>query len=120
MSLTSKQEKFAQSIADGLKNSDAYRAAGYSMKNPKTVAEAASRLAKDSKVLARIRELQGVLADKALWTREQSVAVLADVASAARPGEKVSAVKELNAMHGYLAPTKHEVDLKVVVNVHFD
>jgi len=121
MTLTAKQEKFCQSIADGMNQSDAYRAA-YSAgrMKPETVQNNAYNLLKNSEVAARVGELKDALANKALWTREQSVSVLADVASSAKPGEKVSAVKELNAMHGFLAPTKHEVDLKVVVNVHFD
>lgn len=121
MKLTAKQEKFAQCIADGMTQADAYRSA-FNAGNMKdaTIHKRASELMAGGYVSGRVEELRGKLESKALWTREKSVAVLSDVAEQARPGERVSAVKELNAMHGFLAPTKHEVDMRVVVNVHFD
>ena len=123
MKLTAKQEKFCQAIADGMNQSDAYRSA-YNASNMKleTVNSKAYELSKNGQVAARVAELRKAISDKILWTREKSVSVLAEIAEQekAKAGEKVSAVKELNAMHGFLAPTKHEVDLKVVVNVHFD
>ena len=111
--LTAKQEAFAQSIADGLSQSDAYRASyAASRMADKTVWEKASALAADGKVSARIAELRGALAEKQLWTREQSVAVLRDKVINDGDSPKaalVAAVKELNAMYGFNEPAK--VDL---------
>lgn len=122
MTLTAKQEKFCQSIADGMSQADAYRAA-YSAGNMKaeTVQNKAHVLMKGGEVRARVNELRGALSASLIWTREQSVEVLAEIARGAesRPGEKVSAVKELNSMHGFNEATKLDVEMKFprVINV---
>jgi hypothetical protein len=60
----------------------------------------------DGKVRARADELKSALAAKALWTREQSVSVLVNVIDDgdSKGGDKISAVKVLNEMHGFNAP----------------
>lgn len=112
MTLTAKQEAFAQAVSGGMNQSNAYRSA-YDAGNmaPKTVTEKASALAADGKVSARIAELKAALATKVLWTREDSVHTLREIAtdSEAKAAEKVSAIKELNLMHGFNAPTKVEI-----------
>lgn len=112
MTLTAKQEAFAQAIADGKNQSDAYRTA-YSAggMKPESVQQSACRLMGDLKVAARVKELREALANKALWTREQSVAVLAEVVAAmdAKHSDKISAVKVLNDMQGFNAPEKLEL-----------
>jgi hypothetical protein len=77
----------------------------------KSINEKASALAADVKVSSRIAELKAALASKALWTREDSVHTLREIAtdSEAKAAEKVSAIKELNLMHGFNAPTKVEI-----------
>jgi phage terminase small subunit len=122
MKLTAKQENFAQAIADGMNQSDAYRAA-YSAggMKPQTIQESASRLMADRKVIARVDQLKAKLEAKALWTRQDSVEALRSIAtdSEARANEIVAAIKELNAMHGYQAPTKSEIAVTFpkVINV---
>jgi len=112
MTLTAKQEAFAQAIADGKNQSDAYRAA-YSAGNmkPEVINVKASQLAADGKVKVRVNELKEALANKSLWTREQSVAVLAEVVGSrdAKHSDKISAVKVLNDMQGFNAPEKLEL-----------
>ena len=123
MQLTNKQEAFAQAIADGLNQSDAYRSAYSASKMKAEVVHVkASQLAADGKVAVRVASLREELANKSLWTREQSVSVLAGVVEAedAKHGDKISAVKVLNDMQGFNAPTKVEVAAKVSINVHFD
>ena len=110
--LSAKQESFAQAIAKGMTQADAYRKAYPSAnRTEKTVHENASRLAKNVKVASRVKELKGNLEQKALWTREMSVKALVAAYKEGSAGVKVSAVKELNLMHGYNAPEK--VDLHV-------
>lgn len=114
MSLTHKQEAFAQAVADGMSQAEAYRTAYSAEKmKPETVWARASELMGDSKVAVRVAELKAALAEKALWKREDSVSVLSEIAlntmGDAKYTERVSAVKELNAMHGYNEPAK--VDL---------
>ena len=112
MTLTAKQEGFAQSIADGMSQADAYRA-NYSADkmSDKQVWEEASKVAKNPKVSARIGEMREALAEKQLWTRADSVNVLKGIAqsSASPESARVSSVKELNAMHGFNEPSKLEV-----------
>ena len=112
MALTAKQEQFAQGLADGLTQADAYRAAySASKQTDATLWANASRMASDSKVIARVAELQSALADKQLWTRADSVTELADIARGveSKAAEKIAAIKELNLMHGFNAPTKIEL-----------
>jgi hypothetical protein len=115
MSLTPKQENFAQCIADGMTQADAYRTA-YDVSadsKPETTWARASELMADSKVSGRVAELKGKLEAKALWTREMSVKALARAYKIAEQSNNSSgmtgAVKELNVMHGYNEPFK--VDL---------
>ena len=123
MKLTAKQEAFSQAIAGGMNQSDAYRSAynAGGMKDA-SINVNASKMMADAKVALRVGELQSALANKALWTREDSVVGLRSIAvdSGSKAGEITAAIKELNAMHGFQAPTKHEVDMRVNVNVHFD
>lgn len=58
MDLTPKQEAFCLAYIETSNASEAYRRAGYSAGNDKTTHEAASRLLKNSKVIARVEALQ--------------------------------------------------------------
>lgn len=115
MALTPKQEAFAHAVASGSTQADAYRIAfdvGEKTK-PETVQANASRLMADSMVSARVKELRDQLAEMALWTRLDSVQTLADIAKGyaedAKTSDRVSAVKALNAMHGWDAASKIEL-----------
>jgi phage terminase small subunit len=117
--LTAKQEKFCQSIADGMNQTDAYRSA-YTCKNmsQKAVWNSAYQLAKHHEVTIRISELKAKIEKKQLWTREASVNVLKDIAESKRftkESDKIAAVKELNAMHGFNSATKLEVTTNPLV-----
>lgn len=106
--LTPKQEKFAQCVADGMSQADAYRNSFdcSPTTKPETIQKRASELMSDGVIAGRVKELREKLAERALWTREDSVNVLKSIATDefnAKPAERVSAVKELNAMHGFNA-----------------
>lgn len=120
MTITTKQEKFAQSLADGMTQADAYRTA-YSAdrQTDATVWANASRMAANSMVVARVASLKALLADKALWTREKSVAILAKIADneESKAVEQISAIKELNIMHGFNAPTQIELGGTVITRI---
>lgn len=115
--LTAKQEAFAQGIADGLGQADAYRMAydADGMKD-ESVYPQASKLMKNPKIATRVAELKSQVADKQLWTREMSVKGLMSAYRIALEAKSstgmTGAVKELNIMHGYNEPTKHSVELK--------
>ena len=107
LKLTAKQEAFAQAIADGMGQADAYRMA-YDAEGMKdsTVYPKASRMMNEGKIRARIDELKAQVAEKQLWSREMSVKALVQAYREGSGAVKVSAVKELNAMHGYNEPSK--------------
>ena len=112
MTLTAKQENFAQAVAGGMNQSDAYRSAYNAGKmKPESINQLACKLAADINVSSRVKELQTELANKSLWTRQDSVAELADIARGveSKAAEKVAAIKELNLMHGFNAPSKIEI-----------
>ena len=112
MALTPKQEKFAQCVADGMTQADAYRSA-FDVRpttKPESVIRSASELMSDPNISSRVAELRQQLSEKALWTRQDSVQALISVLSNPESQKDViAAVKELNAMHGYNAPQKLEV-----------
>jgi hypothetical protein len=124
MSLTAKQEAFAQAVASGMSQAEAYRT-NYDVDpdcKPETIWEEASRVANDRNVSARVTFLKDEIAAKALWTREDSVLTLKAIATdeAARHGDKTGAVKVLNEMHGYNAPKEINVNGNLSLNVSFD
>ena len=108
--LTAKQEAFAQAIASGKTQADAYRGA-YDAENMKenSVWTNASKLMSDAKVAQRVEELRKGLEKKELWTREMSVKALIGAYKDGNPTAKIAAVKELNAMHGFNEPTRLDV-----------
>lgn len=121
MNLTAKQEAFAQCVANGMTQSDAYRTA-YDVSpetTAKSVNELSSRLMAVVMVKARVRELQDLLAMAEMWSRQDSVTALRDIVidGESRAGEKTAAVKELNAMYGFNAPTKSQVTADVSGNL---
>jgi len=121
--LTAKQESFAQAIAGGVNQSDAYRGAYNTSKMiPSSIHVNASKIASDAKVAQRIALLREELASKSLWTREQSVAVLSAVVGdrEARHGDRINAVKVLNDMQGFNAPAKVEHSGGISMQIHFD
>jgi hypothetical protein len=116
--LTNKQEQYAQAIADGMSQAAAYRHAYNAGKmKAETIYSKASELMADGKVAARVQELRGKLAEKAMWTREMSVKALVKAYRVAEgqtnAGGMTGAIKELNAMHGYNEPTRHEITAAV-------
>ena len=110
--LTPKQEVFAQSVADGLSQADAYRSAYKvgSRTKPETVHKRASELMADGEVAGRVRALRKSLSECALWTRRESVMALRDIAIGNAPASaRIQAIRELNVMHGYHQPERLEV-----------
>ena len=123
MSLTSKQEAFAQAVASGMSQAEAYRT-HYDVDpecKPETIWEEASRVANDRNVSARVQLLKDEIAAKALWTREDSVRTLKSVIEGNDKGTEITgAVKVLNEMHGYNAPKEINVNGNLGINVKFD
>ena len=118
LKLTAKQESFAQGIADGLGQADAYRMA-YDAEGMKdaTVYSKASIMMSKGNIRARVDELKSQVAEKQLWSREMSVKALVAAYREGSGAVKVSAVKELNAMHGYNEPSKLNITGSMVTRI---
>jgi phage terminase small subunit len=71
--LTHLQESFCQHIVSGMNQAEAYRAAGYTWETmaENTVYQAASRLAADSKIAARVDQLRQPVVAKVAWDLER-------------------------------------------------
>jgi hypothetical protein len=111
MSLTHQQEAFAQAVASGKSQSDAYRIAyPKSLKwKPDSVWNKSYGLAAKVEVRARIEAIKAELAERGLWTREDSArALIGVVQSPDKASDVVAAVKVLNEMNGFEAPKKVE------------
>lgn len=112
--MTPKQEKFAQCVADGMSQADAYRTAfdATEMKDA-TIHKRASELMSNGEISGRVQELKEQLSSKALWTRADSVRALETAMRIAQDKDNaaglVAAVKEMNAMHGFNEPSKLEL-----------
>lgn len=109
--LTAKQEAFAQGIADGLTQADAYRAAyGVNKMTDNAVYREASLLIGRPKIAQRVADIKATLEKRQLWTREMSVKALVKAyktaEATANSSAMTGAVKELNSMHGFNAPAK--------------
>lgn len=76
--LTPKQEKFAQGVASGLSQSDAYRKSFNVRKNtkPESVNQAASKLMSNTNISSRVRELQKPYIEEAGITLQSHLAAL--------------------------------------------
>lgn len=111
--LTPKQEKFAQLYVELGNASEAYRVAYNSKAKAESVHVNASKVLSDARVSLRVKELREQLEEKSLWKRLDSIKTLASIADGtnveAKPSDRVNAVKALNTMHGWDAPSKLDV-----------
>lgn len=120
--LTAKQELFAQCIADGMGQADAYRTAYDSATaSDASIYVQASNLMKNSKVAIRVDELKSQVVEKQLWSREMSVKGLIQAYRVAQDAKTstgmTAAVKELNNMHGFNEPTKLSITGSMVTRI---
>ena len=99
-----RHERFAQELAQGISQRKAYRAAFPASERWKdeTVDSKASKLAKDGKVLARVKELQEAAASKAVKTARQRKEWLSAVMDddAEEMQHRLKACDMLNRMEG--------------------
>jgi phage terminase small subunit len=120
--LTAKQELFAQCIADGMGQADAYRTAyEATTASDASIYVQASNVMKNSKVAIRVDELKSQVVEKQLWSREMSVKGLIQAYRVAQDAKTstgmTAAVKELNNMHGFNEPTKLSITGSMVTRI---
>lgn len=113
MNLTPKQEAFCLAYMETGNASEAYRLAGYSTNaTPKTINEAASRLLKDSKVVARLSTLRERAVKKTLVTVESIAAELDEAralalsAEVSQPSAAISASMGKAKLYGLIIDKK--------------
>jgi hypothetical protein len=123
MALTPKQERFAQEVASGKSQAEAYRTA-FNVKpttKPETSQANACRLMADSNVSTRVAELRAAVAERVTWTMADSLDVLSTIAKGldadAKPSDKVNAVKAINTMIGLDAPSKLSITGNLVTRI---
>ena len=114
--ITAKQEAFCQALLAGRSQSDAYRDA-YNTKQGSSagaIAVSASKLMADPNITIRVAELREAVAEKAQWSRHQSVQALKDIATSDcfSPAARIAAVRELNVMFGFNTPEKPQADMR--------
>ena len=91
--LTPKQEAFAQAVASGKSQSDAYRSA-FAVRpatKPETVMQSASRIMADRKVTARVEQLRQPVIQAAQITLASHLERLRALSAAAEAGNQYSA-----------------------------
>jgi phage terminase small subunit len=102
-----RHERFAQELAKGATQDDAYVAAGF-----KPSRHHASRLATNGNIRTRVSELQSKVAEKAEWSAAERLLMLKAIALANSDKDArvtVSAISEANKMQGSHAPAKAEL-----------
>lgn len=101
---SAKQEKFVQGLANGLSQRKAYRAAFPNSKKWKdsTVDVKACELAKDNKVLVRLKELQDQATNAAVMSATQRKEWLTKLVNCPeeKTNDKLKAIDILNKMDG--------------------
>lgn len=111
--LTQNQEQFVQNIIQGMSQADAYRSAYPKQKmSDKTVWEAASRLMKNDKVIARINELRKELAKPSIKTAQERMEWLSQIMDSKdeTTADKLKASDQLNKMEGlYIQKVSGEI-----------
>lgn len=95
-------EKFAQLVASGKSETDAYYET-YKTKNKVSAKANGNRLMTNAIVRVRVRELQEENAKRASLSREESQNILSEIARDSQMGarDRISAIAELNRMNGW-------------------
>ena len=105
-----RHEAFAQALAKGKTQEEAYALAGY-----KPSRHHASHLATKRNVADRVAEIKARVADRAEWSAAERIAMLDRIAADNEkkdPRAAISAIAETNKMTGAYAPVKQEIDLR--------
>lgn len=101
MALTPKQEKFCQSVASGMNNSDAYRSA-YNCDGmlDATINNNAYKMTQDNDIVTRIEQLRLPIAERVGRTLEQHIARMLELASRGDKLDKIEAAIKAEELVG--------------------
>ena len=119
--LTPKQEQFVQNILQGMSQADAYRAA-YSCKNmsDNSVYVNASKLAGDTKVALRLKELRDKLAKPSIMSAQERLEWLTQLIQSDEEStsDKLRAADIMNKMQGeYVQKVEAQVQTETTINI---
>ena len=120
--LTEKQEQFVQNIARGMNQAEAYRSAYPNQRmSDKTIWEAASRLMKNDKVVARLKEIRDIAATPNIITAQKRKEWLTEVINNDEIdiNARLKASDQLNKMEGEYVQ-KVEAEVKNAVNISIE
>lgn len=108
--LTNLQRGVVLGVVAGKTQRQAYYDAGGKAKNDEAADASVSRMLSDVNVKAFYDSLMDNVAEKAIWTREDSLRELADIARGCDPeaktSDRVNAIKAINTMQGFDEPSK--------------
>lgn len=125
MNLTPKQELFAQNVASGKTQADAYRAAYNAGKmKPETVIKRASELMSNGDITGRVAELRKPIVEKVKLTLESHLNDLKTLRNAAAKAMQYSAAITAEGLRGkaaglYSERDKGDDDTPPAVTVNF-
>lgn len=119
--LTQKQEAFVQRILEGMSQADAYRSAYPNQRmTDKTLWESASKLMKNPKVTARLKELRDELAKPTIMSAQERLEWLTKLIQSKEEttSDKLKAADIMNKMQGeYVQKVEAEVKSEVTINI---
>lgn len=119
--LTENQEAFVRYIIEGMNQADAYRAAYPKQRmSDKTIWEAASRLMKNDKVVARLKELRAELAKPSIMTAQDRLEWLSGIINSDEEttSDRLKAIDLMNKMQGeYVQKVEANVTNEVNINI---
>jgi len=126
VALTPKQEKFAQEVASGKSQADAYRAAfDCANSKPSTIHRKACALMDDGKIAARIESIRAPIVEKVGITLEQHLRDLERLRNLAESDGKYSAAVSAELARGkasglHVERVQHEggIQIQVVTGIN--
>lgn len=114
--LTSKQEKFAQNLFQGMTQRESWIQAGYSSNyDVKAIDINACAMAKTTKIKLRLAELNAPIVEKIQGSREKKLEILQTIYAhkplpdTITPRDRVTAIAEHNKMTGAYEPVKIDI-----------
>ena len=119
--LTQKQEAFVQGILEGMSQADAYRSAYPNQRmTDKTLWESASKLMKNPKVTARLKELRDELAKPTIMSAQERLEWLTGLIKCEEEttSDKLKAADIMNKMQGeYVQKVEADVKSEVTISI---
>ena len=112
--MTGPQIKFAEGIAQGLNQTEAYMAA-YPKCSAKSARSKGSRLVTNGKISDHIERLRKLAESELIGTVKQRLERLWNITECGDDGDTIRAIAEMNKMTGGYDPERHELEIIVTI-----